>query len=80
MQGRLAPQRPDEEQAVAAAGLSTERIYDLDELVAGDGLFVATGVTGGPLLRSPWREAGHSYTESIVIAAGLVRRIVEARR
>jgi fructose-1,6-bisphosphatase II len=80
MQGRLAPQRPDEAHAVADAGLSTERLYDLDELVAGDGLFVATGVTGGALLRGPWREAGRDYTESIVIAAGSVRRVVETRR
>jgi fructose-1,6-bisphosphatase II len=79
MQGRLAPQRPDEAHAVANAGLSTERIYDVDELVAADGLFVATGVTGVALLRGPWREAGRDYTESIVIAAGSVRRVAEAR-
>ncbi|PZS14090.1 MAG: fructose-bisphosphatase class II [Solirubrobacterales bacterium] len=78
MQARLAPQRPDEEQAVASAGLSTERIYELDELAAGEGLFAATGITGGPLLRRPWRQDGHVYTESIVIAAGTVRTVVEA--
>jgi fructose-1,6-bisphosphatase II len=80
MQGRLAPQRPDEARAVANAGLSTERIYDQDELAGAGGLFVATGVTGGSLLRGPWCEGGHVYTESIAIAAGSVRRIVEAQR
>jgi len=64
MHGRLAPQRPDEAQALADAGLSTEWIYDLDELAAGDGLFVASGVTGGPLLRGPWRQDGRDFTES----------------
>jgi fructose-1,6-bisphosphatase II len=78
MQGRLAPQRPREAEAVANAGLSTERVYELDELAAGDALFVATGVTGGALLRRPWRQDGHTYTDSIVIAAGSVRRIVAA--
>jgi fructose-1,6-bisphosphatase II len=79
MQGRLAPQLPDEAQTIADAGLSSERIYELDELAAGDGLFVAGGVTGGALLRGPWREDGLSYTESIVIAPGSMRRVVEAR-
>jgi fructose-1,6-bisphosphatase II len=78
MQARLAPQRPDEVQAVKDAGLRTDRIYELDELAAGDGLFVATGISGGPLLRRPWRQDGHVCTESIVIAAGVVRRVVEA--
>lgn len=78
MQARLAPQRPDEAEAVADAGLSTERVYELEEL-AGDGLFVATGVTGGTLLRRPWHEDGHLYTESLVIAAGAVRRVLEGR-
>src|ERR687885_476136 len=79
MQGRLAPQRDDERQAVAAAGLSTERTYELDDLVGGDSLFVATGVTGGALVRRPWHKGGHPYTDSIVIAAGSVRRVVEAQ-
>jgi hypothetical protein len=41
---------------------------------------VATGVTGGALLRGPWRHGGRDYTESIAIAAGAVRRLVEARQ
>jgi len=78
MQGRLAPQQPDEAQAIADAGLSTERIYELDELVVGESLFVASGVTGGPLLRSPWEQGGRIHTDSIVIAAGSIRQVVEA--
>ncbi|MGI8750186.1 MAG: fructose-bisphosphatase class II family protein [Thermoleophilaceae bacterium] len=80
MQGRLAPQGADESAAVAEAGLDTDRIYGLDDLVGGDGFFVATGVTGGELLRRPWQDGGHLYTESIVVAAGSVRRVVEATK
>jgi fructose-1,6-bisphosphatase II len=78
MQARLAPQREDEAAALARAGLDTERVYELDDLVAGESLFAATGVTGGELLRGPWRRDGRLHTESMVIAAGSVRRIVQA--
>ena len=80
MQGRLAPQRPQEAKAIEQAGLSTDRVYELDELAGGDSMFVATGVTGGPLLRQPWSRDGKIFTESIVIGAGSVRWVVEARR
>jgi fructose-1,6-bisphosphatase II len=79
MQGRLAPQRDDEAKAVAEAGLSTERVYELEDLVGGDSIFAATGVTGGSQLRRPWHAGGQLYTDSIVIAAGSVRCVVEAR-
>jgi fructose-1,6-bisphosphatase II len=78
MQARLAPQRPDEAAALARAGLSTERIYECDDLVAGNSLFAATGVTDGALLRAPWRPDGQLCTDSIAIAAGSVRRIEQA--
>jgi fructose-1,6-bisphosphatase II len=78
MQARLAPQRADEVAALARAGLDTERVYETDDLVDGESLFAATGVTGGALLRAPWRRDGELCTESIVIAAGSVRRIVQA--
>jgi fructose-1,6-bisphosphatase II len=78
MQARLAPQRGDEAAALARAGLDTERVYEIEDLVAGESLFAATGVTGGALLRAPWRRDGQLCTESIVIAAGSVRRIVQA--
>ncbi|MDQ2760513.1 MAG: class II fructose-bisphosphatase [Actinomycetota bacterium] len=80
MQGQLAPQGPEEAEAIAAAGLDSEHVYKLEQLAAGDGLFVATGVTGGDLLRRPWFEADHLYTESLIIAAGSARRVLEVRR
>ncbi len=54
MVGRLAPQRDEEADAIRAAGMSLDRIYDRDELVSGEAFFVATGgVNGGPLLGRP---------------------------
>lgn len=78
MQARLAPQRPDEARAVEEAGLSTDRIYALDELVAGPTLFAATGVTGGDLLTRPWSSGGRTHTESILISEGRIRYRVRA--
>jgi fructose-1,6-bisphosphatase II len=78
MQARLAPQGENEAAALARHGLDTERIYEVDDLVDGESLFAATGVTGGALLRGPWHCEGQVGTESIVIAAGSVRRIVQA--
>jgi fructose-1,6-bisphosphatase II len=77
MQGRLAPQGDDEAQAIADAGGDTERALGLEELAPGPSMFVATGVTGGDLLRRPWPEADTMLTESIVITSGGVRRITE---
>jgi len=79
MQARLTPQSEDEEQALAQAGLSSERVYDASDLVTGEGFFVATGVTGGSLLRRPWHSQGQMHTESMIVAGGSVRRVVEAQ-
>ncbi len=77
MQGRLAPQKDEEAEAVAAAGLDVDRVYDRDEIVRGDAVFVATGISGGSLLARPWHSDGATLTESILISAGKVRRVVE---
>jgi fructose-1,6-bisphosphatase II len=47
MEARLAPQHPEEIARTLAAGVSTERIVPLDELVAGDGYLFLTAVTDG---------------------------------
>jgi len=78
MQARLVPQGEDEASAVAEAGLDTDRIYELDDLVTAEAFFVATGVSDGPLLRGPWRQGGQTLTESIVVAAGSVRRVIDS--
>ncbi len=78
MQGRLAPQREDEAARVHAAGLDVERPLSIGDMVAGPAFFIATGVSGGGLLRAPWRERGATLTESLVIADGAIRHVVEA--
>ncbi|GAB3165533.1 class II fructose-bisphosphatase [Amycolatopsis stemonae] len=76
MLGRLAPQRDEEADALRAAGLSLDRIYDCDELVSGEAFFVATGVNGGPLLGRPRRGGGGTtVAESLLISRGQVRHI-----
>lgn len=78
MQGRLAPQKEDEAAALARTGLDMTRVLELDDLVGGDALFVATGVTGG-LLGAVERDGGALRTDSIVVSSGSVRRITETK-
>jgi len=73
MQGRLAPQKDDEKEALE--GTDLERVFELDDMVSGDAFFVATGVTGG-LVAAPRREAEWYVTESMVVAAGQVKRVI----
>jgi fructose-1,6-bisphosphatase II len=80
MQTRLAPQREPEAQAIAAAGLSTTEILEVDDLVRGDAMFAATAITGGTLgLSAPRRSGGWNLTHSLIVRPGSVRRIVESR-
>jgi len=53
------------------------RKYSLHELVAGDVVFSATGVTDGSMLRGVHREGNFITTESVVMrsATGTVRWI-----
>ena len=78
MKGRLAPQKDEEEKALADAGMDTERVLDVDDIVGGEAIFAATGVTGGALLSGPWDSDGQTMTETLVVAPGKVQRIVEA--
>jgi fructose-1,6-bisphosphatase II len=78
MQARLAPQSDAEARALMKTGLDADRVYELEDLVAGRALFVATGVTGGSLLGRPQDVDGAVVTESIVISERSVR-LVEAR-
>ncbi|MBB3052279.1 fructose-1,6-bisphosphatase II [Prauserella isguenensis] len=75
MLGRLAPQRDEETDAIRAAGMSLDRIYSCDELVAGDAFFVATGVSGGNLLGRPQTHVGGTTAESLLISRNQIRRI-----
>jgi fructose-1,6-bisphosphatase II len=75
MLGRLAPKTDEEADAVRAAGMDLDHVYDRDELVGGEALFVATGISGGPLLAAPRRSDGSTLAESLVISHGQVRHI-----
>ena len=75
MLGRLAPQREDEAAALRAAGLDIDRVLTRDELVGGDALFAATGVSGGSLLGRPRESDGTVIAESLLISRGQVRRV-----
>ena len=78
MQTRLVPQGDDEAAAVAAAGISTDEILEVDDLLRGPAIFAACGITGGTLLGAPRRSAGWISTQSLVVRPGSVRRIVES--
>jgi fructose-1,6-bisphosphatase II len=78
MQGVLAPRDADERERGAAAGLNLDRVYEIDDLVAGDNtLFVATGVTDGGLVDGVRRDGDIVRTHSVVLRSqsGTVRYI-----
>lgn len=75
MLGRLAPQRDDEADAIHAAGRDLDYIYNCDELVSGDAIFVATGISGGSLLGRPRESEGTVLAESLLISSAQVQHI-----
>lgn len=79
MQGMLAPQSKEEEAALEQAGFDTGQVFTLSDLIKGESLFVATGVSGGQLLRRPWREDGVYWTESLVLKSeARIMRVIES--
>ena len=83
MQGRLVFRNDDERKRAAKWGVKDlARKYGLMELVAGDVVFSATGVTDGSMLRGVHREGNFITTESVVMrsATGTVRWIKARHR
>lgn len=79
MQGMLAPQSKEEEAALEQAGFDTGQVFTLSDLIKGESLFVATGVSGGQLLRRPWLEDGVYWTESLVLKSeARIMRVIES--
>src|SRR6478609_88097 len=77
-QGRLLFRNDDEKGRARRLGITDlNRIYQLQDLVKGDAIFAATGVTDGSLLQGVKRRKGCMTTESIVMRAssGTVRRV-----
>ena len=83
MQGRLVFRNEDEKARAAKWGIKDlTRKYQLHDLVSGDVVFSATGVTDGSMLRGVHREGNYITTESVVMrsATGTVRWIKARHR
>ena len=84
-QGRLIFRNEDEKARARRLGLSDEdfdRKYDLHDLVKGDAVFAAAGVTKGALLDGVRYKAGLVHTHTLVMdsASGEVREIMMKRK
>jgi fructose-1,6-bisphosphatase II / sedoheptulose-1,7-bisphosphatase len=84
-QGRLVFRNEDEKARARRLGLKDEdfgRKYDLDDLVKGDAVFAATGVTSGALLEGVKVSGGFVHTHSLVMNSSThtVREIRLKRR
>jgi fructose-1,6-bisphosphatase II / sedoheptulose-1,7-bisphosphatase len=78
MQGRLVFKKEDEKRRAEKIGITDfNRKYSMRELVSGDVVFSATGVTDGSMLRGVHRDGDYITTESVVMrsATGTVRYI-----
>ena len=76
--GKLLFRNDDERGRARKAGITNfDRVYTRDDLVRGDVIFAATGVTTGSLLRGIRREPGWVTMETILMRSktGSVRRI-----
>ncbi len=83
MQGRLVFRNDAERERAAKWGIKDlNRKYQLLDLVSGDVVFSATGVTDGSMLQGVHRDGDFITTESIVMrsATGTVRRIKARHR
>jgi len=81
MQGRLIARSESDKAALRNAGLGqSDGILEIKDMVMGDVMFAATGVTDGAVLRGVRRWPGGASTDSLVARtkSGTVRRI-EAR-
>lgn len=79
MIGRLVFRNDDEKARAAKTGIEDlDRVYTRDEMVRGDVVFAATGVTDGSLLPGVKRRPGWVQTETLLMRSktGSVRRMV----
>jgi len=75
--GRIDPQLQTERQAVEAAGMDTERWYQLEELVTSDDVyFCATGITTGLMLEGVERTDDHYKVQTLMITGATGERQV----
>ncbi len=83
MQARLVFKKDDEKRRAERIGIKDfNRKYTMTDLVSGDVVFSATGVTDGSMLRGVHRDGDYVTTESVVMrsATGTVRWIKARHR
>jgi fructose-1,6-bisphosphatase II len=83
IQARLWPQKEQEFERAAEAGLDLGAILSTDDLVRSDNVFfVATGITDGELVRGVRYRGGGASTESLVMRSksGTIRRVISEHR
>jgi fructose-1,6-bisphosphatase II / sedoheptulose-1,7-bisphosphatase len=76
--GKLIFRNEDEKARARKAGITNfDRVYTRDDMVTGDVIFAATGVTDGSLLPGIKREIGYVTAETILMRSktGSVRRM-----
>ncbi len=76
--GQLLFRNDEERDRAARAGIGDlNRVYTRDQMVTGDVIFAATGVTDGSILRGIKREVGWLTTETVLMRSktGSVRRM-----
>ncbi len=76
--GRLLFRNDDERGRAAKAGITDlHKIYGRDDMVTGDVIFAATGVTDGSLVKGVKRRPGYVETETVLMRSktGSVRRM-----
>ena len=76
--GKLLFRNDDERGRAKKAGITNfDRVYTRDDLVRGDVIFAATGVTSGSLLAGIKREPGWLTLETLLMRSktGSVRRV-----
>jgi fructose-1,6-bisphosphatase II len=67
IQGRLHPRNDEERQAAIDAGYDLSRVLMTDDLVSGDAIFAATGISDGDLLQGVRYRGDGATTQSIVM-------------
>jgi fructose-1,6-bisphosphatase II / sedoheptulose-1,7-bisphosphatase len=77
--GKLMFRNDDERGRAKKAGITNlSRVYTRDDMVTGDVIFAATGVTDGSILPGVKREVGHLTVETLLMRSktGSVRRMI----
>ena len=70
-QGRLLWKNEEQKKRALSMGLKNlDQVFQRDELAQGEGVFIAAGVTDGPLARGVHIEGDEAFVEAFVLSAG----------